>query len=760
MEKLHMQTHNIVDENIKKIAELFPNCLTERLDENGKPEAAIDFDQLRQELSKDIVEGPEERYQFTWPDKRNAIRLANAPTTDTLRPCREESVDFDNTQNLYIEGDNLEVLKLLRENYLGKVKMIYIDPPYNTGNDFVYNDSFRTESLEFRAKSGNYDEEGNLLTDVYTRNTESNGRFHTDWLNMIYPRLKVAKDLLSEDGVIFISIDDNEVENLKKVCNEVFGESNFKSQIAWQKRYTRSNNTIDFTTVLEHILVYSRSGQFVVNLLPRTDEADNRYTNPDNDPRGPWKGASFLNPATPSQRPNLCYPITNPNTGEVTYNTDHAWRRSKDVYEQLQSEEKLYWGIDGKAKVPSIKMFLSEARGLTPINFWDQEYAGNTDNGSVELFDLMQTKVFDFPKPVKLLKRVLEHGTFKNSLILDFFSGSATTAHAVMQLNAEDGGNRRFIMVQLPESTDEKSEAYKAGYKNICEIGKERIRRAGAQILELSIKNLEKEKVIEKYARELSEIRSLEEVYGLGGNGLSVNQKTAEGGNIRTGRPNAESSSLNTIEHSGGAIQGSERVCPVFESGKGITCGTGDTIVDLRTLEVLNKFGYRIRLDAIGGNQQNDLFFDYTSHLQNLSSKLSALSSDIGFRVLKLDSSNMQDVYYSPEQFNENLLFEDNIKHDRTDEDLLFQAMIELGIELSAKIEQREIAGKTVWSVAEGYLMACFDKDVNENAITEIARQHPYYFVLRDASLATDNVADNFEQIWEEYSKETIRRIV
>ena len=636
-----MQTHNIVDENIKKIAELFPNCLTERLDEHGKPEAAIDFDMLRQELSKNVVEGPTERYQFTWPDKRNAIRLANAPTTDTLRPCREESVDFDNTQNLYIEGDNLEVLKLLRENYLGKVKMIYIDPPYNTGNDFVYNDSFRTESLEFRAKSGNYDEEGNLLTDVYTRNTESNGRFHTDWLNMIYPRLKVAKDLLSEDGVIFISIDDNEVENLKKVCNEVFGESNFKSQIAWQKRYTRSNNTIDFTTVLEHILVYSRSGQFVVNLLPRTDEADNRYTNPDNDPRGPWKGASFLNPATPSQRPNLCYPITNPNTGEVTYNTDHAWRRSKDVYEQLQSEEKLYWGIDGKAKVPSIKMFLSEARGLTPINFWDQEYAGNTDNGSVELFDLMQTKVFDFPKPVKLLKRVLEHGTFKNSLILDFFSGSATTAHAVMQLNAEDGGNRKFIMVQLPEATDEKSEAYKAGYKNICEIGKERIRRAGKKIVE----ELEKKKVEE---------------------GLFA-----------------------------GSSAGSE-----------------------------------------------------------------ARPMDIGFRVLKLDSSNMQDVYYSPEQFNENLLFEDNIKHDRTDEDLLFQAMIELGIELSAKIEKREIAGKTVWSVADNYLMACFDKDVNETTITEIARQHPYYFVLRDSSLATDNVADNFEQIWMAYSKDTIRRII
>ena len=647
MNKLTMQTHNIVDENIRKIAELFPNCLTERLDENGKPEAAIDFDQLRQELSKDIVEGPEERYQFTWPDKRNAIRLANAPTTDTLRPCREESVDFDNTQNLYIEGDNLEVLKLLRENYLGKVKMIYIDPPYNTGNDFVYNDDFAQTTGDYVHNSGQEDEEGNRLV----ANTESNGRFHTDWLNMIYPRLKVAKDLLSEDGVIFISIDDNEVENLKKVCNEVFGESNYKSQIAWQKRYTRSNNTIDFTTVVEHILVYSRSGQFVVNLLPRTDEADNRYSNPDNDPRGSWKGASFLNPATPSQRPNLCYPITNPNTGEITYNTDHAWRRSKEVYDQLQNEGKLYWGIDGRSKVPSIKMFLSEARGLTPINFWDQEYAGNTDNGSAELYDLMQTKVFDFPKPVKLLKRVLEHGTSKDSVILDFFSGSATTAHAVMQLNAEDGGNRKFIMVQLPETTDEKSEAYKAGYKNICEIGKERIRRAG--------------KII---------------------------------------KDNLDNKDNSSTWPSNPSLFDEEKSCP---------------------------------------------------KLSELSSKL-----DIGFRVLKLDSSNMQDVYYSPEQFNENLLFEDNIKHDRTEEDLLFQAMIELGIELSAKIEQREIAGKTVWSVADNYLMACFDKDVNETAITEIARQHPYYFVLRDSSLATDNVADNFEQIWVEYSKETVRKII
>ena len=802
MEKLKLQTHNIVDENIKKIAELFPNCLTERLvrAENSelRTEMAIDFDMLRQELSKDIVEGPEERYQFTWPDKRNAIRLANAPTTDTLRPCREESVDFDNTQNLYIEGDNLEVLKLLRENYLGKVKMIYIDPPYNTGNDFVYNDSFRTESLEFRAKSGNYDEEGNLLTDVYTRNTESNGRFHTDWLNMIYPRLKVAKDLLSEDGVIFISIDDNEVNNAIKACDDVFGAINkIASLITINNPRGRQSDTF-YATVHEYLLCYCRNREKAfINGMPLTDEQRSEYSY--SDENGCYRLLGLRQRGSASlreDRPDMFFPIyVDPQTLEVSLERKDGW----SVVIPKKSDGREGRWMWGKQKC------LNEIHRLVPklisrrneFDIFVKDYLNNGDtertrkfksvlddssfnnqNGTQEVKALLEGEYMSFPKSMEYIKTITLMGASHDSLVLDFFSGSATTAHAVMQLNAEDGGNRKFIMVQLPEATDEKSEAYKAGYKNICEIGKERIRRAGVQILELSIKNLEKEKVIEKYARELSEIRSLEEVYGLGGNGLSVNQKTAEGGDIRTGRANAESSSFNTIEHSGGAIQGHERICPVFESGKGITSGTGDTIVDLRTLEVLNKFGYRIRLDAIGGNQQNDLFFDYTSHLQNLSSKLSVLSSDFGFRVMKLDSSNMQDVYYSPEQFNENLLFEDNIKHDRTDEDLLFQAMIELGIELSAKIEILELSRESldvhdpsskfsaqssktkVYNVNNGYLMACFDKDVNETAITEIARQHPYYFVLRDSSLATDNVADNFEQIWEEYSKETIRRII
>jgi len=653
MEKLHMQTHNIVDENIKKIAELFPNCLTERLDENGKPEAAIDFDQLRQELSKDIVEGPAERYQFTWPDKRNAIRLANAPTTDTLRPCREESVDFDNTQNLYIEGDNLEVLKLLRENYLGKVKMIYIDPPYNTGNDFVYNDSFRTENLEFRAKSGNYDEEGNLLTDVYTRNTESNGRFHTDWLNMIYPRLKVAKDLLSEDGVIFISIDDNEVANLTKVCNEIFGQSNFITDIIWEKRYTRNNDAKLMSTVIDHILCYRRSDKLIKLREPRTDKQNSTYSNPDDDPRGVWTSVLFTSQRTKEERPNLSYPIKNPFTGEMVEHPTNAWKYSKQQYEQLAADNRLYWGKDGGNSYPRLKRFLSELdEGIVPINLWYYKDTATLDEGTKLVDSILGKDVFDYPKPIQIIQRMLRLMGSKDFIVIDFFSGSATTAHAVMQLNAEDGGNRKFIMVQLPEATDEKSEAYKAGYKNICEIGKERIRRAGKKIVETC-------------------------------RGVSQQQR------------------------------------------------------------------------------KPDLFSENDVETQNFASLQPGCSAlDIGFRVLKLDSSNMQDVYYSPEQFNENLLFEDNIKHDRTDEDLLFQAMIELGIELSAKIEQREIAGKTVWSVADNYLMACFDKDVNETAITEIARQHPYYFVLRDSSLATDNVADNFEQIWEEYSKETIRRIM
>ncbi len=617
-----MQTTNIVDENIKRIGELFPNCLTERLNEEGKPEVAIDFDQLKQELSKDIVEGPEERYQFTWPDKRNAIRLANAPTTDTLRPCREESVDFDNTQNLYIEGDNLQVLKLLRENYLGKVKMIYIDPPYNTGNDFVYNDDFAQSSSEYIHNSGQTDEEGNRLV----ANTESNGRFHTDWLNMIYPRLKVAKDLLSEDGVIFISMDENEIDNLEKVCNEIFGEHNLVGKVIWERAFAPKNDAKYLSDSHDYIIVYARNiNSFSIGLLPRTDEANARYKNPDNDPRGPWTPDNMT---VKTYSASYDYEITTPNGSIMSPPNGRCWFTSKERMQKLIEEGRVWFGSDG-GNMPRLKRYLADVQqGMTPVTIWKYTEVGHNQEGRQEVKQLFEGKgYFDGPKPLRLLNRIITiANTCRDSIILDFFSGSATTAHAVMQLNAEDGGKRKFIMVQLPEATDEKSEAYKAGYKSICEIGKERIRRAGKKIKE--------------------------------------------------------------------------------------------------------------------------------------ESPLTTQDLDTGFRVLKLDSSNMQDVYYTPEEFDQRDLFEDNIKPDRTEEDLLFQTMIDLGIELSAKIEQTQIAGKTVWNVSDGYLMACFDEAVNETTITEIAKQQPYYFIMRDSSLANDNVADNFEQIFKHYSKDTIRRII
>ena len=694
MDKLNMQTTNIVDENIKRIGELFPNCLTERLDENGKPETAIDFDQLRQELSKSIVEGPEERYQFTWPDKRNAIRLANAPTTDTLRPCREESVDFDTTQNLYIEGDNLQVLKLLRENYLGKVKMIYIDPPYNTGNDFVYNDDFAQVASEYIHNSGQTDEEGNRLV----ANTESNGRFHTDWLNMIYPRLKVAKDLLSEDGVIFISIDDNEQENLKKVCDEVFGRLNFVGELIIQT--ATDNNPTQINTEHEYMLCYAKKASILPYWYRKSDNADKiiNYYRKLKRKKLPveeiqrelreWikinksslkqvehyncvdeKGVYTANTNSSNTKPGgYMFDILHPITQKPCPKPAYGWRWTEETFWSYAKEGEVEWGADETTQ-PHIKKRIETAKEQLKTVIYED---GRSSTILLEeLFGMK--KIFDNPKSLYLIQRIVDFASNKDSIILDFFSGSATTAHAVMKLNAEDGGSRKFIMVQLPEETNEKGEARKHGFNNICEIGKMRIKRAGEDIT--------------------LQMRSY--------------------------------------------IQGWQAANEQMKK---------DDVKKVKQLSILD--------------QQSEITQEDPSQkkLEILKQRLESL--DFGFRVLKLDSSNMQDVYYSPEQFNENLLFEDNIKPDRTEEDLLFQAMIELGIELSAKIEKQELAGKTVWSVANGYLMACFDTDVNETTITEIARQKPYYFVMRDSSLATDNVADNFEQIWEEYSKETIRRII
>lgn len=624
MDKLKMHTPNKADENFKKLAELFPNAVTETIDENGEVVRAIDKDVLMQEISCTVVDGNEERYQFTWPDKKKSVLLANAPINKTLRPCREESVDFDTTENLYIEGDNLEVLKLLQETYLGKIKMIYIDPPYNTGNDFVYEDDFAQSTEEYMANSGQFDAEGNRLV----QNTDTNGRFHSDWLNMIYPRLRLAKDLLSDDGIIVISIDDNEIRNMRLLCDAVFGESNFISTIIWQKIHSTKNDAKYFSENHEYAVIYAKSiGDIKINLLPRTDEMNSRYKNPDNDPRGPWQSGDLV---ASGERSNGHFIVTSPVTGKnFDVPQGKHWVYSQENLLKLVADNQIWFGADGNA-FPRKKRFLKDVQdGRTPSTLWLAEEVGHNQSATREvkiLFD--DEKLFDFPKPVAYIEQFLRVASEENCTILDFFSGSATTAHAVMQLNAEDGGKRKFIMVQLPEETDEKSEAYKAGYQNICEIGKERIRRAGKKI--------------------------------------------------------KDENPLNT---------------------------------------------------------------------QNL---------DTGFRVLKCDTSNMKDVYYSPSDFDRNLLdlMADNIKEDRTPEDLLFQVMLDLGVTLSSKIEKNIIAGKKVFDVADGFLIACFDKDVNEETIKAIAQKQPYYFVMRDSSLANDSVATNFEQIFATYSPDTVRKVL
>ena len=483
MEKANMHSLDMVNENIKKIGNLFPECVTETVDENGNVKAAIDFEKLKENLSHATIGEGEERYLFTWPGKREAIHNANAPTNMTLRPCKEESVDFDNTENLYIEGDNLEVLKLLQENYLGKVKMIYIDPPYNTGNDFVYNDDFKEDTESFLSKSGMYDEDGNMLLQNFEKNTESNGRFHTDWLNMMYPRLKIARNLLSDDGVIFISIDDNEVENLRKVCDEIYGEGNFIADVIWERAYAPVNLKKHFSESHDYILCYSKNVNVCVcNGLPKTGDALDRYKNPDNDPRGPWKAAdATVGPAIPQR----VYPLTLPSGRVVNPSSGRCWLYSPEKFEELINDNRVWFGPNGD-NVPAIKKFASEVKQtMTPMTIWKYTEVGHSQDASKKLMDLFDGKAyFDYPKSVDLIRRCLQLYSKKDSLILDFFSGSATTAHAVMQLNAEDGGKRKYICVQLPEATEEDSEANKAGYKNICEIGKERIRRAGNKIKE------------------------------------------------------------------------------------------------------------------------------------------------------------------------------------------------------------------------------------------------------------------------------------
>lgn len=618
MDKLKMHTPNKADENFKKLAALFPNAVTETLDENGEVVRAIDKDVLMQEISCTVVDGKEERYQFTWPDKKKSVLLANAPISKTLRPCREESVDFDTTENLYIEGDNLEVLKLLQETYLGKIKMIYIDPPYNTGNDFVYEDDFAQSTEEYLANSGQYDEDGNRLF----KNLDSNGRFHTDWLNMMYPRLRLAKDLLTDDGVIFISIDDNEQENMKKVCDEIFGASNFIGCFLWKKKSTSTNVANALVSAqTDYQLCYGKNTSPLSLNRRATTTEERKY--PFIDEKGNYRTTIIEKKDSGDYaRASMKYPILGvyPREGK-------RWQIGEKTAREYETQNRFIID-DGVVK---LKIYEKDDKTTFSANPTLLLNYGSTDSAAKEtnisLFN--QAELFSNPKPTELLHHFIKMSTHTDSIILDFFSGSATTAHAVMQLNAEDGGKRKFIMVQLPEETDEKSEAYKAGYRNICEIGKERIRRAARKIAEE--------------------------------------------------KPEA--------------------------------------------------------------------------------------AFDGGFRVLKCDSSNMKDVYYSPADFELNLLdtMEDNIKEDRTAEDLLFQVMLDLGVPLSSKIEETIIADKKVFDVAsadERSLIACFDKDVNEETIKAIAQKKPSYFVMRDSSLVNDSAAANFEQIFATYSPKTVRKVL
>lgn len=670
MDNLKMHSLDGVQRNIDLIGKLFPNAITE-VKRNGKVEHAIDFDVLRQELSDSIVEGREERYQFTWPDKKKAMLAANAPITATLRPVVADSVGKDGTpggfdsENLYIEGDNLEVLKLLQETYLGKVKMIYIDPPYNTGNDFVYEDDFAQSAADYMDNSGQYDEEGNRMV----TNTESNGRFHTDWLNMIYPRLRLAKDLLADDGAVFISLDDNEIKNLLKICDEVFGEDNFVDCITWNKRVPKNDNN-GIGNIHEYIVVYVKDATYKRQFTMQKDGLDEVFALlsdckakkvpiPEAEAklkefykeRGFDRGITLYNCLDENYEPwgkiNMSWPnadtfgprydVIHPGTHKPTKVPDRGWRWTKTTFDSVVNYDTaierydgswvcggIWFAKDENTQPSSIKYLRDVGRMLL------RSIISLKSDGGIEVEKIFEGKsYFPYPKPISLIEVLINSIEEKEGIFLDFFAGSSTTAHAIMKLNCDDNGHRKFIMVQLPEKTDEKKEAYKAGYKNICEIGKERIRRAGRKIKE----------------------------------------------------------------------------------------------------------------DA-GLTAPADL--------------------DIGFRCLRLDSSNMENVYYTPEETQQQDLFSlvDNVKPDRTPEDLLFQVMLDLGVLLSSPIEVKEIAGKKVFNVAEGFLLACFDHDVTEETVKAIAQMKPYYAVFRDSSMANDSVATNFDQIFETYSPETVRKVL
>jgi len=613
MTKLKFETKDLISENIKKLAELFPAAVAE-----GK----VNFDLLRILLGDEVF--GDEAYEFTWVGKRAAIAEAGKPIRKTLRPCVEESKNWVATENLYIEGDNLDVLKLLQESYLGKVKMIYIDPPYNTGNDFIYRDDFKQSREDYEENSGAVDEDGDRLI----RNTESNGRFHSDWCSMIYPRLVLARSIICDDGVIFISIDDNEIANIRKLCDEVFGASNFVGKFIWQRAFAPKNDAKYISTSHDYVLMYAKSiNSFNIGRLPRTEEANARYSNPDNDPRGVWQSDNL---SVKTYTPENDYPITSPTGRVIEPPTGRCWSLSKKAFSERLQDNRIWFGSDGNG-VPRIKRFLHELKHdtMVPTSILFFKEVGHNQEGSQELSKLLGMGGFDGPKPIRLIGRLLTlANTDKNSIIIDFFSGSATSAHAVMQLNAEDGGNRKFIMVQLPEVCADDTEAAKAGYTNICEIGKERIRRAGDKI---------------------------------------VAENPEERANL-----------------------------------------------------------------------------------------------DIGFRVLKLDDTNMKDVYYSAGEYTQDLLsqMESNIKDDRTDMDLLFGCLLDWGLPLSMPHCHEEIDGATVHTYNDGDLVACFADNVSEAVVKAIAEKKPLRAVFRDSSFSSSPEKINVKEIFKLHAPNTSVRVI
>lgn len=618
--KLDMTSLNIVSENIEKIGSIFPNCITETAE--GQ---AIDFDMLKQELSDEIVEGRKERYRLEWAGKKESIVTANLPTTKTLRPIRVDSVDFDNTENIYIEGDNLEVLKILQESYLGKIKMIYIDPPYNTGKDFVYKDNFTKSVDELKLEEGAVDE----LKQRLIPNPETSGKYHSDWLSMMYPRLKLARNLLSRDGVIFISIGEDEIANLRKLVDDLFGQNNFVSQIIWQKKFSRANDATYFSTMHDYIVCVAKNNilndpnGFDLKLLPRSLEEANGYSNPDDDPRGDWTSVVL---SAKSGSDKLKYVITTPSGRECSPPDGRYWSVNQDKFDDLVADNRIWFGVKGNG-IPRLKTFFTEVQnGLRPNTIWFHDEVGHNQEGRQELKKLFDDKgVFDSPKPVRLLKQLLLIANTKDSIILDFFSGSATTAHATLELNSEDGGNRKFIQVQLPEIVDKDSDIFKLGYSTLCQIGEDRIRRASDKI-----KN---------------------------------------------------------------------------ETGADI---------------------------------------------------------DYGFRVYRTDESNMKDVYYTPTEYDQTQLdaFSDNVKEDRTAEDLLTQIILDWGLPLSLPITSSDIEGKTIWKVAGNSLFACFESGIDEAFAKQIAEEKPLRIVFKDRSFKDDTAKENVKQLLKQLSPETEMKVI